>query len=107
EAGNVIEGRVTDSLGTFLFSRIRAGVYTVSFKFLGYDHAYTDSVVVGAKVVDVGTVFLRAADQFLDTVEVTRGRAPQEHRLDRQTHNGAQFPQTGGGTALDRGKNRP
>src|SRR5690606_33361995 len=72
EGGNVIEGQLTDSLGTFLFSRIRAGVYTVSFKFLGYDHAYTDSVVVGAKVVDVGTVFLRAADQFLDTVEVTR-----------------------------------
>lgn len=107
EGGNVIEGQLTDSLGTFLFSRIRAGVYTVSFKFLGYDHAYTDSVVVGAKVVDVGTVFLRAADQFLDTVEVTGRRAPQEHRLDRQTYNAAQFQQTVGGTALDVVKNLP
>src|SRR5690606_41641463 len=80
---------------------------SLSFTFLGYAHAYTDSVVVGANVVDVGTVFLRAADQFLDTVEVTGRRAPQEHRLDRQTYNAAQFQQTVGGTALDVVKNLP
>lgn len=103
----VIAGQVTDKDGRFSFPKLSTGSYALIIKFIGYDQKKITELYVDNKQIDIGIVYLKGHDQLLDEVQVAGKVAMQQHKIDRQVYQAAQFQNAVGGTALDIVKNLP
>lgn len=103
----VVEGMMTDSLGSFNFSNLQKGKYTIVVKFIGYKQEVLKVEINSQKLIKVGTVLLKSVDNSIETVSVTASTGQISHRSDRQIYQANQYKNAVGGTALDIVKNLP
>ena len=79
---SVVQGKITDEEGSFLFEQVPSGDYLLSVSFVGYENFYKDLAV--AKVdINVENITLVEASQTLDEVMVSAQRSLVEKKPDR------------------------
>ena len=106
-SGQVVDGVEADSVGSFLFSNLKKGKYTLAVRFIGYG---SKNIVVdfdGRSRIDLPGIALVARGQRLDEVAIIGQRVAQQHTGDRQRYRADQYNNAVGGTALDVIKNLP
>lgn len=103
----IVDGMMTDTAGSFCFSNLKNGKYSLTIKFIGYDQKEARVEIKGQKTVDLGAILISCADNSLEQITVTANGPEQKHSSDRQIYQTSQYKNAVGGTALDIVKNLP
>ncbi|KAA3440568.1 TonB-dependent receptor domain-containing protein [Rufibacter hautae] len=96
-----VDGTLTDDRGRFTFSKVPAGVYQLTFSFIGYQAKSIHGVSVTEKEVEVGRVALSPAVNKLQEVTVVGQKPLVEDKVDRLVYNADQDITNTGGNAAD------
>ena len=83
---SVIQGKITDEQGVFLFEQVPAGEYVLNVSFVGYETFYQNLTVAEADI-NVEDITLVEASQTLDEVTVSAQRSLVEKKPDRLVVN--------------------
>ena len=99
----LVGGGFTRADGTFRIDGVRAGVYTVRARVIGYGPVVKSDVRVtaAAMIVDVGRISLTPVTVELSAVSVTADRSDVEVAPDRTSYNVKDMPSSSGGSAVD------
>lgn len=104
----LVDGRLTDSVGRFEFSRLSPGNYYLKLQVIGYSPVTMDSIRLSRnETKDLGIISLTANSIFLSEVTVSGTRADIQNKLDKQSYRAQQFEGARGGSASDILKNLP
>lgn len=103
----LIDGLMTDASGSFSFNKLKKGDYIVRVKFIGYNQKDTIIRLNKAEWLDLGSIYIHAAQHEISEVQVSMVTRGQQHKSDRQTYQANQYNNAVGGTALDIVKNLP
>jgi len=104
---HVIDGVVADSLGSFRFSNLKKGKYTITIRFIGYTSKYIVVDFDGRSQIDLSEILLSTIGNRLEVVSIIGQAVTQQHTSDRQRYQASQYKNAIGGTALDIVKNLP
>ncbi|ADB36885.1 TonB-dependent receptor domain-containing protein [Spirosoma linguale] len=101
--GNVLAGKITSETGTFMFSGLLPGSYTLRLTFVGYQtRTLTAFALTDQKPgVQLGTLLLHPESRQLNEVVITGQKALIEEKSDRLVYNAANDLTNKGGTAVD------
>ena len=83
---SVVQGKITDEEGSFLFEQVLSGEYLLNVSFVGYKTFYQNLTVANTDV-DVEDITLVEASQTLDEVTVSAQRSLVEKKPDRLVVN--------------------
>ncbi|PKP14728.1 MAG: TonB-dependent receptor, partial [Bacteroidetes bacterium HGW-Bacteroidetes-23] len=83
---NVITGGITDEKGEFSIDKIAYGNYDFEAQFIGYK-SHSSKIIVKAKNLNVGTIYLSEDAMSLTEVEVVGERTTMEQKIDRKVIN--------------------
>ncbi len=104
-AGNhVINGATTDSLGNFIITGVKEGLYNLTFESIGYAAKTVDSfkVVADVKQRNLGKILLFKTANTLQGVTVTsQAKKLVENRIDKLIFNAENDVSSQGGVATD------
>ena len=106
-SNKVVDGMITDTSGSFIFSNLNKGKYNLTIKFIGYNQRNVLVEIEDEQIIDLGSILISGAENSLERVTVTASAAGQKHSGDRQTYQASQYKNATGGTALDVVKNLP
>lgn len=102
-AGAVLTGKTTSESGSFAFSGVLPGSYSLRLTFIGYQSRTVDALTLTAQkpVLQLGTLLLRPESRQLSEVVITGQKALIEEKSDRLVYNAANDLTNKGGTAVD------
>ena len=102
-------GMVTDEAGNFLIDKLKPGRYILRIKFIGYSEKIIRGISLkpGSELYVAGQIYILAADQNLQEVEIVSHVEVMEANLDKRIVNVEKDLTSVGGTALDVMKNVP
>lgn len=100
-------GSISDSLGRFTITSVKAGDYKLNTFFIGYKPVSVPLIIGPGQPADLGTLLLESDPRLLKEVQVRGQRADITVQADRQTYRAAQFQSAVGGTATDVLRNLP
>lgn len=102
-AGAVLTGKTTSESGSFAFSGVLPGSYSLRLTFIGYQPRTVDALTLTAQkpVLQLGTLLLRPESRQLSEVVITGQKALIEEKSDRLVYNAANDLTNKGGTAVD------
>lgn len=104
----VVEGLLSDEDGNFRFGNVKRDRYFVRLTFLGYGTVILpDILVTGQQPTNLGNIYLAAAPQFLNEVNVSGQQLQMANKVDKQVFKADQFDASKGGTAIDVLRNMP
>ena len=83
---SVVQGKITDEQGAFLFEQVPTGEYILNVSFVGYETFY-QNLTVAETDVHVEDIALVEASQTLDEVTVSAQRSLVEKKPDRLVVN--------------------
>lgn len=96
----IITGGITNDKGEFSISKINSGAYEFEAQFIGYK-SYTNTITIGSKNLDLGTIYLSEDVTVLAEVEVVGERTTIEQKIDRKVVNVGQDLINSGPSASD------
>ncbi|MBB6499587.1 outer membrane beta-barrel family protein [Pedobacter cryoconitis] len=98
-----VKAVVSDSGGYFKLQDIPKGRYLVKISFVGYQHYFSQQLVLDGESVisNLGVIRLIAEQMSLNTVEIKANKAVIVQRFDRMVMNVEQSVMAEGGTALE------
>ncbi len=99
----VLNGATTDSAGHFKINDVDAGVYNVSFEFIGYDKKMISNLKISddKNVYDLGRISIHKQANALQDVVVTAQKKLIENRIDKIVYNAENDITSQGGVATD------
>jgi outer membrane receptor protein involved in Fe transport len=100
-------GSITDTLGYYRVTDLKAGTYQLRTYFIGYRPLAKPVIVERGRAVEVGVLSMEPESKLLDEVRVTGQRADVLIKADRTTYRAGQFQSAAGGTATDVLRNLP
>ncbi|MDX2195826.1 MAG: TonB-dependent receptor [Cytophagales bacterium] len=104
----LVNGKLTDSTGTFVFDKIDEGNYYLKIDLIGYRTSYVRGILIDkSKMVNLGNINMNVSSAMLNEVEVNAVKDPNQVKIDKQTYKADQFESAKGGTAIDVLKNLP
>lgn len=98
--GKVLNGTTSDSTGNFKISDIDAGIYNISFEFIGYKKKVLKNFHI-TKDVSLGTISLQKFETTLKDVIVTSQTKLIDNRIDKLVFNAENDVTSQGGVATD------
>ncbi|QCR23312.1 TonB-dependent receptor domain-containing protein [Pontibacter sp. SGAir0037] len=102
DGGKLLTGTAADGKGTFEFSNLPLGSFTLELTFLGYRTKIVPVKLTAAQPeLKLGPVKLNSDSKMLDAVEVTGMKAIVEDKGDRLVYNAEKDISNAGGTAAD------
>ena len=106
---SIIAGTVTDEKGRFKLEKVRYGRMYAITNFIGYEKTYTNNIKVTpkARVVDLGTIYLKPASTTIEGVEVVADKAHVEFKIDKKIVNVSQDIMAQGSSAVEVLENTP
>ncbi len=105
----MVDGKITDKAGKFLFERLKPGKYYLAVHFIGFDTKYIHNIIINKNhpSVDVGTVYLEAASHTLGDVEIKGEQRHVQYKLDKKVINVTKDLTASAGSAVDVLENVP
>ncbi len=103
----LLSGTLTKKDGSFLFTTLEAGTYSLVVKSIGYE---SRKMTVNSAINSVATstkIAVHRAGIFIDGVTVKAGTRDISVRPDKQVYKSSHFQSANGGTAVDVLKNIP
>jgi len=84
-----VQGAVTDSKGKFLFEKVPAGDYRISYSFIGFGNGKSGPFNLGAGTtkLNLGKIYLAESTKTINEVEVTGRKSTFVNSIDRKTFN--------------------
>ncbi|WP_223033875.1 TonB-dependent receptor domain-containing protein [Hanstruepera marina] len=108
EAGETINGTITDNEGKFYIQKIPGGKYSVTIQFIGYKTIdQSISIDQDHKDIDLGTLTLEEEATGLDEVTIVAEVSTIQQKVDRKVVNVGKDLTTAGATASDIMNNIP
>ncbi len=103
EKGEIVTGTVTNGEGAFKLDNVKAGTYSISVSFLGYDATEVETITINHdnRVVDLKKVALNASSVNIEGVEVKGMAQTVSSKIDRKSYRAEDFATASGGTAVD------
>src|SRR5205809_3994174 len=103
EGNKVLNGSITDSLGSFELTGIDTGSYNLSFEFIGYTQKIIDKLHIKEDETDynIGMIALRKNENTLKDVVVTSQTKLVENKIDKIVYNAENDITSQGGVATD------
>jgi outer membrane receptor protein involved in Fe transport len=104
-----IQNTVTNAKGYFEFKNIAEGKYKVSYSFIGFTKAKSQTIEINAanKTIKLDKLYLEDASVNLNTVEIVGQKSTFETSIDRKTYNVGQDIMSKTGTISDVLQNVP
>ncbi|MCV9389259.1 outer membrane beta-barrel family protein [Reichenbachiella ulvae] len=103
-----VKGVVSDMNGAFSLNDLKAGNYTLTIQFMGFEDKTIDGISIDKKqALDLGAIALSPNEQLLQELVVSGQKVTTMHQLDRQVFEADQFQNSQGGTATDVLRNMP
>lgn len=105
----LISGTITTAEGSFEIKDVPAGKYYVVADFIGYDKQFLPEIEISAKnkIVDCGTITLKAAAISIDEVNITAEKDLIQYKIDKKVVNVDKKLSAKGGTVVDALENTP
>ncbi len=106
---SLVTGTVSNTDGEFRLEDVPFGKYYIEIKFVGYEKAVYDPVIVsrGNRIVDIGQLELSLSTEALDEVEIVADQRRVEYKIDKKVVNVSEDLSAAGGTAVDVLENTP
>ena len=84
-----VQGAVTDSKGKFLFEKVPAGDYRISYSFIGFGNGKSEPFILstGQPRMNVGKIYISESTKTITEVEVTGRKSTFVNSIDRKTFN--------------------
>jgi len=84
-----VQGAVTDNKGKFLFEKVPAGEYRISYSFIGFENRKTEPFTLnsGGIKLNLGKLLISETTKALNEVEITGRRSTFVNSIDRKTFN--------------------
>ena len=108
QMGQILEGTISKSDGSFLLPISSDGNFNVEITFLGYQKLEAKNVVAQKNTpLDLGVFGLQTSRNLLDEVVVDGQQAAFVNKIDRQIYSASEFSSARGGTGIDVIRNLP
>lgn len=108
QEGQILEGTISKSDGSFLLPISSDGNFNVEIKFLGYQKLEAKNVLAQKNTpLDLGIFGLQTSRNLLDEVVVDAQQAAFVNKIDRQIYSASEFSSARGGTGIDVIRNLP
>lgn len=108
EDNKLINGKLSDSTGAFLFTDIKPGRYLVKVDLIGYlAVSLKDIEIKRGNTTDLGVIRVSHSSHYLNEVVISGKQEDNQQKIDKQVYKAEQFQSAKGGTALDVLKNTP
>ena len=106
---SLVTGTVSNTDGEFRLEDVPFGRYYLEIKFVGYEKAVYDPVIVSRdnRMVDIGQLKLSLSTEALDEVEIVADQRRVEYKIDKKVVNVSEDLSAAGGTAVDVLENTP
>ena len=105
----MVDGKITDKAGKFVFNEVKPGRYYMAVHFIGFNTKYIDNIMINKnhRTVDLGTIYLEAASATLSGVEIKGEQRHVQYKLDKKVINVTKDLTASGGSAVDVLENVP
>ena len=109
ESKEIVEGGLSDTDGSFRFTKIKKGNYKVQIDFIGYKTYSSENITINKnnKTSDLGIIRLQPDVAIIDDVTVTAERTYIENKIDKKVVNIGKDLLTAGASATDIMSNLP
>lgn len=102
----MLDGTISDEVGSFSIKDLRANSIYIEVKFMGYK-TYQSPTISLTKNMDLGTIAISPSSQTLSEIEVTGREITSLYKLEKQVFDAEQFESAQGGNASDVLRNLP
>ena len=106
---SLVDGKVTNNKGEFVFEGLKPDQYFLNIGFIGYKTTVIKNLSLSNsnKSIDLGKIDLVGTANLLAEIMVNGARSGNYNKIDKQTYKANQFESAKGGTAVDVLKNMP